>query len=221
VTTDTIQTRFARRMASIRWTPRLEIAGFAIALVLTALSAILVKESGGLPPLAAIEPAANAQPIPPTSEIESEPVPDLPEIEVTVEPVAPEVASEVRYFNGRPIRPAGTIRMRVTAYSPHAPSCGEFADGQTATLHSVTTNAGKLVAADPALFPYGTLLSVPGYDQGRVVPVLDCGGAIKGRRLDVLYPTHKSALQWGVQDLEVTIWEYADGKPADDPRDLR
>jgi 3D (Asp-Asp-Asp) domain-containing protein len=59
----------------------------------------------------------------------------------------------------------------------------------------------------------GTMLSIPGYDQGRVVPVLDRGGAIKGRRLDVLYATHEQARQWGVQRLQVTIWEYADGLP--------
>ena len=45
------------------------------------------------------------------------------------------------------------------------------------------------------------------------MPVLDTGGAIKGNRLDVLYPTHEVAMRWGVQDIEVTVWEYADGLP--------
>lgn len=111
--------------------------------------------------------------------------------------------------------------MTVTAYSPDARSCGEDADGQTATLHSVSTNNFRLVAADPKLLPYGSMLSVPGYADGTVVPVLDCGGAIKGRRLDVLYPTHERARQWGVQKLAVVVWEYADGAPADNPRRLR
>jgi 3D (Asp-Asp-Asp) domain-containing protein len=60
------------------------------------------------------------------------------------------------------------------------------------------------------MLPFGTLLSIPGYDNGAVVPVLDRGGAIKGARLDVLYPTHEIALEWGVQRLPVTVWEYAD-----------
>ena len=30
------------------------------------------------------------------------------------------------------------------------------------------------------------MISVPGCDKGRIVPVLDKGGAIKGARLDVL-----------------------------------
>jgi len=203
-----------------------ELALFLVAAVLTAGSAILVKESGVGPALAALEVGeAFVEPVHevvPVSLPVSRPEP-RPSVESLgpVRPLSTDAAPEIRYFNGRPIRPAGTVRMRVTAYSPDARSCGEHADGQTATLHSVTTNAGKLVAADTSLFPYGTLLSVPGYDEGRVVPVLDCGGAIKGRRLDVLYPTHKAARQWGVQDLDVVVWEYADGKPADDPRELR
>lgn len=126
-----------------------------------------------------------------------------------------------RWFNGRPVRPARTMTMVVTAYSPDWRSCGKFADGKTATLHSVTTNAGKLVAADPRILPYGSMLSIPGYDDMNIVPVLDCGGAIKGRRLDLLFPTHEEALEWGRQTIKVTVWEYADGLPMDNPRKLR
>ena len=118
-------------------------------------------------------------------------------------------------FNGRPVRPARTVRMLVTAYSPDARSCGAFADGITASGYSVKTNGMRLVAADTTLLPFGSMLSIPGYDDGYIVPVLDRGGAIKGDHLDVLFPTHEEALQWGVQYLDVTIWEYADGKPND------
>ncbi|MFO0830053.1 MAG: 3D domain-containing protein [Phycisphaerales bacterium] len=118
-------------------------------------------------------------------------------------------------FNGRPIRPARTITMKVTAYSPDARSCGDSADGITASGYSVWTNGGRMVAADTELLPLGSLVSIPGYDDGSVVPVLDRGGAIKGKRLDVLYATHEQARAWGVQDVQVTVWEYADGKPND------
>lgn len=104
-------------------------------------------------------------------------------------------------------RPARVIRMRVTAYSPDERSCGKFADGITASGRPVTANGGRLVAADTRLLPFGTMVSVPGYGGGRPVPVLDRGGAIKGRRLDVLYATHERAMQWGVRWLDVTVWE--------------
>jgi 3D (Asp-Asp-Asp) domain-containing protein len=122
---------------------------------------------------------------------------------------------ELRSYNGRPIRPVRIERMRVTAYSPDERSCGKSADGITASGYSVSTNGGFLVAADPTVLPLGSLVSVPGYDFGDVVPVLDVGGAIKGARLDVLFPTHDQAMHWGVQMLDVTVWEYSDGKPND------
>jgi 3D (Asp-Asp-Asp) domain-containing protein len=121
-----------------------------------------------------------------------------------------EVAAASPIYDGRPIRPARTVSMRTTAYSPGPESCGEFADGITASGYSVWTNGMKLVAADTDVLPFGTLVSIPGYNNGRPVPVLDRGGAIRGNRLDLLYPTHQRALQWGVQDLEITVWEYAD-----------
>jgi len=122
-------------------------------------------------------------------------------------------AAQMASYNGRPIRLARTMRMKVTAYSPDYRSCGASADGITASGFSVLTNGGFMVAADPRVLPLGSLVSVPGYDGGAVVPVLDTGGAIKGNRLDVLFPTHEVAMQWGVRDIEVGIWEYADGLP--------
>ncbi|MDX1681837.1 MAG: 3D domain-containing protein [Phycisphaeraceae bacterium] len=113
-------------------------------------------------------------------------------------------------FNGRPLRKARTIRMLVTAYSPDERSCGKWADGKTSSGYSVWTNGMKLVAADTRLLPFKSIITVPGYNGGKPVPVLDRGGAIKGRRLDVLYPTHEIARGWGKQWLEVTVWEYAD-----------
>jgi len=113
-------------------------------------------------------------------------------------------------FNGRPIKPVRTIRMLVTAYSPDARSCGKFADGITASGYSVWTNGGKLVAADTRVLPFGSLIRVPGYDSGQIVPVLDVGGKIKGHRLDVLFPTHEQARQWGKKWLDVTVYDYAD-----------
>ncbi|HLP84843.1 MAG TPA: 3D domain-containing protein [Phycisphaerales bacterium] len=135
----------------------------------------------------------------------------------------------VRWFDGRPVRPKRVVWMKVTAYSPDPRSCGDSADGITATLHCVTTNGHQLVAADPKVLPYGSMLTIPGYAIGAggganepaIVPVLDCGGAIKGYRLDVLFPTHEEAMAWGVRELPVTVWGYVDGGEHTNPRKVR
>ena len=69
------------------------------------------------------------------------------------------------------------------------------------------------MAADAKWFRFGSLISIPDYAGGQVIPVLDRGGAIKGNRLDVLYPTHERAREWGVQFIYVTEWAYDDGFP--------
>lgn len=206
----------ARRRIDV--SPRLR-RGFEVALFLAAglvvsTSAILAKEATHAPVLAAISPNT------PATATSASPATAL-SVASSVRHSGASFPPDTRWFDGRPVRPARTIEMLVTAYSPDRASCGEFADGQTATLHGVTTNAGRLVAADTRLLPYGSMLSIPGYDGANVVPVLDCGGAIKGERLDLLFPTHEEALAWGVRRLEVTVYEYADGKPAPNPRAVR
>ena len=128
----------------------------------------------------------------------------------SVEPTVIDTTPAQPTFDGRPLRPVRTVRMLTTAYSPDERSCGIYADGITASGYSVWTNGMKLVAADTDHYPFGSILTIPGYNGGRPVPVLDRGGRIKGHRLDLLYPTHERALQWGAQRLDVTVWEYAD-----------
>jgi len=175
--------------------PAIEAAMFVVAAVLVAMSAASAKMQGGPTPLAEVV-AAHAEPA-------------LATIAATNEASASQPTA-VRYFNGRPIKPLRTVWMKVTAYSPDARSCDQWADGVTASNKSIWTNGMKLVAADTRQLPLGTMLSIPGYDAGATVPVLDRGGAIKGNRLDVLFPSHNEALQWGVKRLPVTIWQYAD-----------
>ncbi len=199
-----------------------ELVAFAVVAVLTAWSAVIVKESAHATPLMEVERVATREPAriappAPVTRVAFEPAPDD-------NPSAGSTATYpvgTRWFNGRPIRAARTIWMTVTAYSPDHRSCGIFADGQTATLHSVWTNGMKLVAADTRVLPFGSMISVPGYASGDVVPVLDRGGKIRGHRLDLLFPTHAAALQWGVRKLPVVVYEYADGQPAPNPRKER
>lgn len=181
---------------------------------LVSLSAVYAKRSGVASPLLAldVEPSAQAHEFDDYSPLSMfiEEVPTSSVTAETPEPGRETVDLEIRYFDGRPARPARTIWMTVTAYSPDHRSCGKWADGYTASMKSVWTNAMKLVAADPKVLPIGSMVSVPGYSNSEIVPVLDVGGAIKGARLDVLYPSHTIARRWGVKKLPVTVWEYVD-----------
>lgn len=192
------------------------------ALTIVVTSAIFTKEQGTLPVLAQVNPVASQKATQlAAAELDTQPdtTPSNPideeaiarAIELTAEPAEIEPTDlSVRWFDGRKVRPVRTIYMTVTGYSPDARSCGKYADNKTAIMYSVWTNGMNLVAADPRVLPYRSLISVPGYAGSEIVPVMDCGGAIKGSRLDLLYPTHEMALQWGIRQLPVTVWEYVD-----------
>lgn len=93
------------------------------------------------------------------------------------------------------VEPQKTQIWRITAYCKGSCCCGKWADGITA---SGKPAQGKLIAA-PKEIPFGTWINVPGYGTAEV---LDRGGSIKGRRLDLLFPSHQEALNWGVKYLE-------------------
>lgn len=93
-----------------------------------------------------------------------------------------------------------TLEMEVTAYCPCEKCCGTGSPGITASGHKIQPG-DKFIAADKSI-PFGTKINVPGYG---IAPVLDRGGAIKGNKLDVFFPTHQEALEWGRKHLIVEI----------------
>ena len=96
-----------------------------------------------------------------------------------------------------------TVTMRVTAYCACKKCCGKFADGKTANGHKIQRN-DVFVAADK-MYPFGTEVIVPGYNNDKPVKVFDRGRVIRGNRLDVFFNSHKTAREWGVKYLEVKL----------------
>ncbi len=60
------------------------------------------------------------------------------------------------------------------------------------------------IAVDPAVIPFGTHLSIPGYGIGVAA---DTGPAIRGARIDVWFETIEQARAWGTRTVEVTFIE--------------
>ena len=112
-------------------------------------------------------------------------------------------------------------RFKVTNYIPRSPKYGKFNDGLTATLTRAEPSA-RIVAVDPALIPYGSWVWIEGLGWYRAE---DCGGAIKGFRLDLLVATEKEATQFGKQVRFVIVVppgvKPASDLPAEGPGPLR
>ncbi len=107
-------------------------------------------------------------------------------------PYVPDKASSVA------VEPQTTQLWRITAYCKGSCCCGKWADGITA---SGKPAQGKLIAA-PKEIPFGTWIDIPGYGMAEV---LDRGGSIKGRKLDLLFSSHQEALNWGVKYMELEL----------------
>lgn len=65
------------------------------------------------------------------------------------------------------------------------------------------------IAADPRLYPFGTVMYIDGYGYGRVE---DTGGDIKGNHIDLYFHSHREAREWGRQNKIVRIWNRPRGR---------
>lgn len=93
--------------------------------------------------------------------------------------------------------------FRLTAYCPCSRCCGKD-DGITAT--GTTAAEGRTIAVDPAVIPYGSIVTLY-YEDGTVhtYTAEDCGGAIKENRIDVFFSDHEAARVFGVQRAMVYV----------------
>ena len=57
------------------------------------------------------------------------------------------------------------------------------------------------IAVDPQKIDYGDRVII----NGHTYTAEDCGGAIKGNRIDVYFDSHEDALKFGVQYAEVFL----------------
>lgn len=89
--------------------------------------------------------------------------------------------------------------FKITHYCACEKCCGAWADGYTATGTRAT--AGRTIAVDPDIIPYGTTV----YINGHAYVSEDCGGGINGNRIDVFCNSHTEALNKGVFTAEVEI----------------
>lgn len=116
-------------------------------------------------------------------------------------------------------QPAVQRVLQTTGYCPCGRCCSWRRNWLGVPVHSAGANKGKrkyvgitasgsraragTLAADTRLYPFGTVMYVEGYGYGRVE---DRGGSVKGQHIDLFFPSHRQALQWGRKNVRVQIW---------------
>lgn len=95
------------------------------------------------------------------------------------------------------------IDFTATAYCACARCCGKWAYTQGDIIrgaYGIPLEEGKTVAADPDVFPAGTVIEVSG--QGTYT-VADKG--VSGNHIDIYYENHNDALEYGRKEVKVRI----------------
>lgn len=108
--------------------------------------------------------------------------------------------------------PAHTVVA--TGYTAGEESTGKTPEhpeyGITFSGVNVKRDLYSTIAADLSVFPIGTVLFIPDYGYGVVA---DKGGAIKGNKLDLYFPTVQDVYdQWGKRTLEVYVIKKGTGE---------
>lgn len=91
--------------------------------------------------------------------------------------------------------------FKLTHYCPgyHGEPCGT-GNGLTATGTTVT--AGRTIAVDTNVIPYGTTVYIEGYGWRTAE---DCGGGVKGNHIDIAVGSHDEAISSGKKNGGVWI----------------
>lgn len=98
-----------------------------------------------------------------------------------------------------------TMVFKITAYCPCSQCNGPWSGGATSTGARATQ--GRTIAVDPRVIPYGSKVLIGGHE----FIAEDCGGAIKGARIDLYLDSHERCNSWGVRYLSVS-WNGGSSK---------
>lgn len=88
----------------------------------------------------------------------------------------------------------------ITAYCTCRVCCGVYSGGNRTASGTVPTS-NRTIAVDTSVIPFNTRVVI----NGQVYVAEDRGGAIKGKRIDMFFMTHKEALRWGRRTMEVYL----------------
>ncbi len=106
---------------------------------------------------------------------------------------------ELQYQVSRGEETGTEFYVSTTAYTAYCTGCS----GTTATGIDLRANPNvKVIAVDPSVIPLGTKVYVEGYGYAIAA---DTGGAIKGYKIDVFFPTKAEAFRWGVRKVKIKI----------------
>ena len=90
------------------------------------------------------------------------------------------------------------LKVTATAYCP-CKKCSDDYGRMTAT--GVLAEAGRTIAVDPSIIPYGTEIII----AGNTYIAEDCGALVKGNKVDIFFDTHEEVKKFGKQQVVAMV----------------
>lgn len=137
---------------------------------------------------------------PPPTEPPTEPptqAPTRPKPEATGKPIIED--GMIITPNGEVLTYTSTLVVKATAYNNQDPGCGPN------TAIGTPCRVGA-IAVDPTVIPYGTRMYIVSNDGKYIYGIAvaeDCGGSIKGNRIDLYFDTVEECNRFGIRNCTV------------------
>lgn len=94
------------------------------------------------------------------------------------------------------------MSVEATGYSLVADEMGSDGDPYTAT--GTYPTAGRTIAVDPSVIPYGSKVRIPALSDN-VYIAEDTGGMINGKKIDIYFNHGDIAREWGRQEIVIFV----------------
>lgn len=98
--------------------------------------------------------------------------------------------------------------FRITAFCPCSVCCGKWANNRPNGIVYGASGEELVpyysIAVDTDIIPYGKSVFIDGIEY----VAHDCGGAVKGNRIDIYMDSHEAAVEFGVKNMMVYEREY-------------
>lgn len=121
-----------------------------------------------------------------------------------------EIETDKESDTNQVVKPVSLGEFKLTAYCSCEICCNKWAlnrprdeNGNEIVYGAIgeRLQEGYSIAVDPTVIPYRTEVII----NGHTYKAQDCGGAIKGNRIDVYFSSHEDALEFGVKYAEVFV----------------
>jgi 3D (Asp-Asp-Asp) domain-containing protein len=100
------------------------------------------------------------------------------------------------------------MEFKATAYVSDCDGCTGITKSGYAVRNTIYSPEGyRVIAVDPNIIPLGSIVEIEVNGETFTAKAMDIGGAIKGRKIDLLTGSVSEAYEWGVQEVRLRVVE--------------